>query len=194
MHVLNGADLVEVPWKNGGGVTRNIAEGRIGEQGTWRLSRADVAEDGPFSNFAGLRRILTVVSGAGMDLVHPGGALRAAPFAPVAFGGGLAVTARLWDGPLTDLNLMFDPALCDGTVELRRGRETRRTTPPDHGLTALHVLSGQPRIDEASFVIADTIFLTTPVMVTLQDGDALLEITLRSLSPSAHMRLCIVGR
>lgn len=53
MQLLKGVDLVEVPWKNGGGITRNIAEGKTALGPTWRLSRADVAGDGPFSNFAG---------------------------------------------------------------------------------------------------------------------------------------------
>lgn len=129
MQLLKGVDLVEVPWKNGGGITRNIAEGKTALGPTWRLSRADVAGDGPFSNFAGLRRVLTVISGAGMDLLHTDGTLRADPLKPVAFDGGLPVTARLLDGPLTDLNLMFDPAHCDGAVRLLRGAAVQDVDP-----------------------------------------------------------------
>ena len=191
MQLLKGVDLVEVPWKNGGGITRNIAEGRTAAGAAWRLSRADVADDGPFSNFAELRRILTVVSGAGMDLVHPGGALRAALFQPVAFDGGLPVTARLLDGPITDLNLMFDPAYCDGTVRLRRGAATLDAGAPPAGITAIHVLQGRPRIAGDALSVADTAFLPEPADMALAEGDALLEISLQYLDQSADITLTI---
>ena len=38
----------------------------------WRVSLADVTADGPFSAFPGIDRTLTVVEGAGMDLVVDG--------------------------------------------------------------------------------------------------------------------------
>ncbi|MFX0542850.1 HutD family protein [Roseovarius sp. S4756] len=194
MQLLKGADLVEVPWRNGGGITRNIAEGRTASGAAWRLSRADVADDGPFSNFAGLRRILTVVSGAGMDLVHPGGTLRAALFEPVAFDGGLPVTARLLEGPLTDLNLMFDPAYCDGAVRLRRGAATLDAGPPLAGLLVIHVLQGRPRIAGNALSVADTAFLSEPADMVMAEGDALLEISLRYLDRSAAITLCVAAR
>ena len=114
MKTLRYSELVDVPWKNGGGITRNIALANLGEQTAWRLSRADVATDGAFSSFAGLERILTMVSYTGMVLHHQGGALDADPWQPVRFGGELKEFSGLIDGPLTDLNLMFDPSLCDG--------------------------------------------------------------------------------
>jgi len=32
MNVLQCSDLIEVPWKNGGGTTREIATGMVGSQ------------------------------------------------------------------------------------------------------------------------------------------------------------------
>ena len=49
MHILKHSDLLDVPWKNGGGVTRNIASGLLDDRVVWSISRADVAQDGPFS-------------------------------------------------------------------------------------------------------------------------------------------------
>lgn len=194
MQLLKGVDLVEVPWKNGGGITRNIAEGKTALGPAWRLSRADVAGDGPFSNFAGLRRVLTVISGAGMDLLHTDGTLRADPLKPVAFDGGLPVTARLLDGPLTDLNLMFDPAHCDGAVRLLRGAAVQDVDPPSGGLTAIHVVQGRPRIAGDALAVADTAFLTGPADLQLAESDALLEISLRYLDQSAAITLSIAAR
>ncbi|WP_372609325.1 HutD family protein [Halomonas sp.] len=141
-----------------------------------------------------LRRILTVVSGAGMDLVHPGGALRAALFEPVEFDGGLAVSSRLLDGPLTDFNLMFDPALCDGAARVRRGPEQGAVIPQPSGLTALHVLSGRPRMDGQALATADTVFTAVPADLALAEGDAVLEITLRYLDQSDAIKLAIAAR
>lgn len=64
--------LVAAPWANGGGITREIAALRGAGGILWRISLADVDAEGPFSVFAGLRRILTVIEGAGMVLEDPG--------------------------------------------------------------------------------------------------------------------------
>ncbi|NYH19335.1 HutD/Ves family protein [Paraburkholderia bryophila] len=69
--LIRGADLVAAPWKNGGGVTREVAA--VPEQAgldcfVWRVSIADVAQAGPFSRFAGIDRTLVLLSGAGMLL------------------------------------------------------------------------------------------------------------------------------
>jgi environmental stress-induced protein Ves len=121
LRLIRFADLAEVPWKNGGGVTREIARADAAGALIWRLSMADVATDGPFSDFAGLTRILTVVQGEGMTLHGPGGDLDAAPGVPVTFDGETPIVSRLKAGPLRDLNLIFDPARCTGTVRVLHG-------------------------------------------------------------------------
>jgi len=142
MRILRLSDLVQVPWKNGGGVTRVIAESRDGEALLWRLSMADVAGDGPFSDFTGLTRILTVIDGTGMELATPNGTLYADYATPVRFDGGLPVTSRLNKGPVRDLNLMFDPRRVEGSVAPLSG-PTRQSLSPDAGvISGLHCLSG----------------------------------------------------
>ncbi|WP_281967654.1 HutD/Ves family protein [Roseovarius nanhaiticus] len=191
MDVLKGTDLVDVPWKNGGGITRKIARGSSGDRVVWTLSRADVANEGPFSNFEGLQRILTVVSGGGMDLVHADGALTAAPCLPVAFDGDLPVASRLHDGPLTDLNLMFDPTVCTGCVTPHHGADDPVLTPPKTGLMAIHVVAGHPEISDRPYTIADTVFVTDRVSLRLAKGDAVLEIALDYGDQSADITLAI---
>jgi len=54
------------PWKNGGGVTREIAvfpDGAGPDDFLWRISMAEVSQAGPFSRFDGIDRHLTVLSG-----------------------------------------------------------------------------------------------------------------------------------
>ena len=104
------ATLAAQPWKNGGGLTREIATHPPGagfDDFEWRLSVAEVARDGPFSAFPGVDRILVLLRGAGMrllrdDTVH---ALDR-PGAAFAFGGETPIDAQLVAGPTTDFNVM----------------------------------------------------------------------------------------
>jgi environmental stress-induced protein Ves len=116
MKIVRASDLTEVRWKNGGGVTREIAVASARGKTIWRLSMADVAVDGPFSDFTGLTRILTVIRGTGMDLISAQGKFSADLNRPVRFDGALKISSVLKDGPIQDLNLMFDPLFCDGDV------------------------------------------------------------------------------
>ena len=98
------------PWKNGGGVTREIATGSSPGQGPgwgWRVSLAEVALDGPFSIFPATDRVIAVIDGAGMDLVSPGGATIALePFQAVRLSGDDPLSGHLRQGPVRDLNVM----------------------------------------------------------------------------------------
>jgi environmental stress-induced protein Ves len=77
MNVIKYDELVETRWKNGGGVTREIATAQLKDAFLWRLSMADVSKDGAFSDFAGFMRILTVIKGSGVALIHDAGTLQA---------------------------------------------------------------------------------------------------------------------
>jgi hypothetical protein len=116
MRILAPRDFTTMPWKNGGGVTHEIARSEEDGRLLWRLSIAEVASDGPFSAFPGLMRVLTVIEGAGMVLETPEGDISARPFAPVRFSGDVPVTGRLVAGPVRDFNLIFDPARIAGDV------------------------------------------------------------------------------
>ena len=77
-----------------------------------RISRADIASDGPFSAFAGVDRWFAVISGKGVVLHMPtadGHTLdhHLLPgHTPLHFDGGLAPGCSLMDGATQDLNLM----------------------------------------------------------------------------------------
>ncbi len=121
MQILRAADRVATPWKNGGGVTREVAARPPGagmDGFDWRVSLADVAADGPFSAFPGVDRVLTVIEGDGLVLEVEGRSTRLEPGAPFAFPGEAAVVARLTAGPIRDLNVM-----------VRRGAWTARVEP-----------------------------------------------------------------
>jgi uncharacterized protein len=116
LKVLNTDTLPATPWKNGGGKTREIARHEVDNALVWRISLADVANDGPFSHFPGLMRILTVIDGDGIDLHMPDKVIQARPGVPVQFSGDVPVNGRLTKGPIRDLNLIFDPSRIMATV------------------------------------------------------------------------------
>jgi len=190
MQILRSKDLIDVPWKNGVGITRNIATCSAAGQTVWRMSRADVATNGGFSDFAGLTRILTVVAGSTMLLEHAGGTLEARLWEPLRFDGSMPVSARLTDGPLTDLNLMFDHLLCSAEVILRKGPLTQTSRCSQ---LACHVLSGTPRVNGMALNPADTAFTDT-AKLTLGAGDALLEIRISYTPQSKDITLAIAAR
>lgn len=117
------AEVAATPWKNGGGVTRELATGGgAGADWGWRLSLAEVAQDGPFSAFPGVDRIIAVIDGAGMDLLRPDGStLALEPFQPVRFAGEDPLTGRRRDGPVRDLNVMVRRGAFDATMSFLHG-------------------------------------------------------------------------
>lgn len=120
--IIRPEAFIATQWKNGGGVTREVAR-RDDDRGLlWRLSIADVASDGPFSRFDGLSRILTVIDGAGLRLAIPDGVLMAPPLKPVAFAGDVPVDCTLIGGAVRDFNLIYDATRIGATVTVTSAR------------------------------------------------------------------------
>lgn len=127
LHRFDRGTLPTTPWKNGGGVTREIAcwpPGAGLADFEARVSIASIAADGPFSAFAGVDRVILLLDGGGVQLTSPDGALDHRldqPLAPFAFEGEAAVEAPLLAGPSSDFNLMTRRAAL--RAELRVLRE-----------------------------------------------------------------------
>lgn len=108
---LRAAERVAAPWRNGGGVTREVIVHPAGADLAsfdWRVSIAEVASDGPFSAFPGIDRLMAVLSGAGVRLEVEGSAsVTVRPGdPPAAFPGDARTSGFLLDGPIRDLNVM----------------------------------------------------------------------------------------
>lgn len=117
------AECPQVPWKNGGGMTRMLAAQSEGDKTLWRLSLADIQRDGPFSTFPGMERVLTIVAGDGIDLSGKDGTLQARPWQPLSFSGGLELDGKLVGTESQAFNLMFDGACLDAQVSPLFGGE-----------------------------------------------------------------------
>ncbi len=128
LRVLRGADRTATAWKNGGGVTREIAawpEGAGTGDFAWRVSLAEVAADGAFSAFPGVDRTLTLAEGAGMDLTVAGAhRLVDERFAPQDFAGDEPTDCRLLDGPVVNFNVMYRRGTAPVDTAVVRGRLT----------------------------------------------------------------------
>ena len=109
LHVVRFDDVPPAPWKNGGGVTRELLAWPEVAGWSLRVSVADVATSGPFSVFSGVDRWFGVLQGSGVILETAG-----TP-APVtvragdglhAFTGDAITQCRLVDGLTRDFNVM----------------------------------------------------------------------------------------
>lgn len=109
--ILRNSDYRQMPWKNGGGTTREIQRSPAeGDPFHWRLSMARVEQSGPFSLYPGYRRLLSVLEGAGLALRIDGQTVPPLrPFGLLSFSGDSPVSSELLDGPLLDFNLIYDP-------------------------------------------------------------------------------------
>jgi len=182
MRILRAADYKAMPWKDGGGVTSQIAvfpDGAGLDDFHWRLSMAQVGADAPFSVFAGVDRTLALLEGKGILLsvgVRAPVALRDA-CDPLPFPGDESTDCALLDGPVVDLNVMT-----------RRGRashvmqplelDTDETAQLALGNRLVFCAQGQLSVDDGNYDIVIDRFDT----LDLRADDGMVRIT--ALQPS----------
>lgn len=166
MRIIRRADQRAMPWKNGGGVTTEIAvfPADAGlDDFHWRVSTARVDRDGPFSLFLGVDRSLSLLEGEGITLKVQG----RVPYEmtkrcePLVFPADVPTEATLMSGPITDLNVM--------TRRDRYESDVRRVE-----IAGKLVLEA---VDEVTILIADGEGLrvaTGDRTDALQQGDAVL--------------------
>lgn len=132
MRILRAEDHRRMPWKNGAGETVEIAVFPAGasiDDFDWRISMASVHADGPFSTFPGVDRTLSILTGEGLVLSVEGRGRVSleADAPPYSFPADLPSSAKLREGPVTDLNVMT-----------RRGCFSHRVTRHDGQRFELH--------------------------------------------------------
>lgn len=116
---LREQDVRRLPWKNGLGVTRELAlwpPGATFERGDfdWRISAARVEQAGPFSPFPGFDRTLVITEGEGLILEHGQSAPRARlrRFEPYRFSGDWETRAEPLRGSVADFNVLVRRGSC----------------------------------------------------------------------------------
>lgn len=122
LEVFRAAHYRRMRWKNGGGITTEVARSPAeGEEFDWRVSIAEIAQDGDFSVFPGIERTLMLLDGGGVEL-EIGDAQPVAltqRYAKHAFPGEAPVSCRLLDGPTRDFNLMLRRGVMTGELLAR---------------------------------------------------------------------------
>lgn len=111
MKILRASNHKSMPWKNGGGETAEIAvfpEGASMETFGWRVSMANVLENGPFSVFPDIDRTLSILEGHSMALTIDGAdpEVLTKDSEPLSFAADVPVSATLPEGEIRDLNVM----------------------------------------------------------------------------------------
>jgi len=123
MKIARRADHKRMAWKNGKGLTEEVAAfppGSDVDSFEWRLSIAHVAADGPFSVFPGIDRTIALLDGSGLVLNLPGGSVTEllSGGTPFSFPGEWEIASRNSAGPTIDLNIMTRRGCC--THAMRR--------------------------------------------------------------------------
>jgi uncharacterized protein len=123
MRIIPWAELSDAPWKNGGGITREIVrEPATGSKFAWRVSVAEVRTEGTFSIFPGCERHIAVIKGDdGMTLDFGDNRLgRLDLWRPHTFSGDDHVSGLLPFGPVSDINLIVQRSFGDGKLTFYR--------------------------------------------------------------------------
>ncbi len=137
---LDPASYVRTPWKNGGGVSVDIAlDGDV-----WRFGRTPITSAGPFSDYAGFDRMQVLVAGGGLVLQTPSGEIDVRrPFQPVRFAGETPIVSRLEAGPVEVVNLIGDRSRVRIDLVVLEAGRTRALGP---GLHIAYCPGGRARL------------------------------------------------
>lgn len=144
MPVLKRASYRRMPWKNGRGVTEEVAihppqsDFSVGNF-HWRLSAATVENAGPFSEFPGCDRWLTVWKGPGITL----NGVYLPPHTVRQFAGEIAMVGEPTGGAVTDLGLIVRREhVRSASMEVLRWNRGEATLPAAEGTCFLFCADG----------------------------------------------------
>jgi environmental stress-induced protein Ves len=110
IEIIPSQTFKTIPWKNGKGKTTELAinSGATLDNFQWRLSIANVVEDGIFSDFSGYTRNLVLIKGKSIHLTHDDiktdKLTRLLDFA--TFDGGCKTLGTLQSGEIKDFNII----------------------------------------------------------------------------------------
>ena len=117
--LISPIDFVSMPWRNGAGTTtellkRDLPDEYDGDGFAWRLSMAEVVEDGLFSNFEHYDRTLVLLEGNGITLKHDDNQtdVLSNPLELAKFNGESTTYATLHNGAIKDFNIMTRRSFC----------------------------------------------------------------------------------
>ena len=141
-------------WKNGAGIKRDIAEGKLGDGRTgWTFGVADIEGDAPFSCFPDTDRWFLPVSAGLVELnVEPGPdrndvALLNERSDPYPFPGDVPAACRLLSQPIRVLNVMADRTSYRVSVQKLRFTEPRGFAWASDEIGLVFIIEGKGRLE-----------------------------------------------
>lgn len=156
MKLIRAEELRQGRWRNGLGISWDVATCPQDEtEFGWRLAIARIDGDVPFSHYANVDRIFTLIDGVGLDLIFEDGRNLAVDrlFEPHAYACDVATLCRLRDGPCRALNLFVRRDAWKAAVEIRSGR----VAVSHHGPILVHALDGSVSINAIRLSKGDTL-------------------------------------
>jgi len=165
MRTLRATERRALPWKNGGGLTREVLAQPPGSDlghFDWRVSIAEIHRAGPFSRFPGIERRMAVLEGCLRLSIDEGAALSVSPDTPpVEFSGDVLTFADPVGGPVTDLNVMMRRGRFDCRFERRVASAPIRLTPRPgtRVIVALSELIARCAAEEADLAKLDALLI-----------------------------------
>ncbi|MFZ2235133.1 MAG: HutD family protein [Dokdonella sp.] len=176
-------------WKNGGGWTTELgiepATADLNDEFDWRVSIAEIEEDGPFSLFPGVERDLFLLEGAGMVLDIDDVEQRLdQPLQRVHFSGDANVECRLIDGPTRDFNVMVRARSIVAYIAASEPLSDLAIAGPAGSQWLVYICSGEAIIDAD----ASTIKLSTGDGLRIDSPDQAAEFTISSTGRLLVMR------
>jgi environmental stress-induced protein Ves len=171
--LVRPVDRTRLPWKNGLGVTEQVAFGPGNEDPpAWRISVAALkAGTTEFSAFPDIDRIFTVIGEHGVTFSRTSGRIAVQPWKPHHFDGQDPPRCTP-SGDTTALNVMVHRSRFGASVEHADLHETALTTRRGE-VTALFVRSGSAAVQGISAAAHDFLIIDGGPMVVMGDARGL---------------------
>ena len=170
--LLRAADRPAVPWKNGGGITRDVALSGAGpDDFAWRVSIAEIERPGPFSSYPGIDRAFVPVHGRVRLTIGDQAQTIGPADGPLAFPGETAVFAEPLNGTVEALNVMTRRGGARGDLRRIAGGHA---TPVGGTLLVLAMEGTRVRCDREDWRVLrryDAALIEPPCALAV-DGDA----------------------
>ncbi|QBY00325.1 hypothetical protein E2K80_05885 [Rhodophyticola sp. CCM32] len=173
MDILRCKDIPATPWKNGGGMTQVLAR----QAPNWRISLASITRDGPYSIFPDTMRHQTIVQGKGIWLRGDTDQMELPFGAGRCFRGATPVAAKLMDGPVKALNVIWDPDTTD--VRVAECTKPDRHVPNSNTTFLWFALRGCFVVDRYKVDEGDAVLSTDAHMPTPDAGSRIIAVSLR---------------
>lgn len=150
MEIIRFSSIRPEPWRNGCGVTREIArhprEASPDGSWDWRVSIAEVGKAGDFSAFPGMERVISVIDGELLVMTVDGEEHAMERYRPFRFSGDAASSSALPTGDIRDLNVIARRGAFKGYLSILE-LSKKRAHPVFEGQLAI-LLEGKASVAE----------------------------------------------